>query len=59
MLLWLVSTDMEMRTPSIRGGCSGHLGPPEGALGWTWMLSTCVTLGLSLYLFVLVFSSVK
>lgn len=27
VLLWLVSTNMEMRTLSIRWGCSGHLGP--------------------------------
>lgn len=33
MLLWLVSTNMEMRTLSIRWGCSGHLGPLAPTLG--------------------------
>lgn len=51
---------MQVRTPSIIRGCLGHLGPlaptqgvlaiPEGALSQTWMLTTCVTLALSLYL---------
>lgn len=59
MLLWLVSINMEMRTLSIRWGCSGHLRAtgsytggsgrtPEEALGQTWMLTTCVALALAL-----------
>lgn len=59
MLLWLVSINVEMRTPSMRWGCSGHLRAtgsytggsgrtPEEALGQIRTLTTYVALALAL-----------
>lgn len=49
-----------LRTPGTTGSYTGGPGPtPEGALGQTWMLTTCVILALSLFLFVPVFSSME